>query len=181
MKSLAVELRWGHTSLPRLPWWLSGKASTCQCRRCKGCGFDPWVRKIPWSKKWQPTPVFLPGKFHGQRSLSGYSPWGHKELDPTEQLTLWLSLDKCGKVFEALSISLGTWWMLDIIVLVGINDCFVQSLGGMCSLWLSFPCILRALVSSVLCEQGHSSSVAASHSLHSQPWVSVLKNTSKGY
>ena len=47
-------------------------------------GFDPWVRKILWSRKWQPTPVNLPGKFHGQRTLVGYSPWGHKELDMTE-------------------------------------------------------------------------------------------------
>ena len=47
-------------------------------------GFDPWVRKIPWRRKWQPTPVFLPGKFHGQKSLAGYSTWDHKELDTTE-------------------------------------------------------------------------------------------------
>ena len=51
-------------------------------------GFDPWVRKIPWRGKWQPTPVFLPGESNEQRSLVGYSPWGHKELDTTEQLTL---------------------------------------------------------------------------------------------
>ena len=50
-------------------------------------GFDPWVRKIPWGRKWQTTPVFLPGKFHGQQSLTGYSPWGHKESDTTELLT----------------------------------------------------------------------------------------------
>ena len=62
----------------------SGKESTCQCRRCKRCGFNPWVRKISWRRKWHHTPVFLPGKFHGQRSLAGYSPWGHKELDATE-------------------------------------------------------------------------------------------------
>ena len=55
--------------------------------RCKRCGFDAWVGKIPWKKKWQPTPVFLPGQSHGQRSLVGYSPWGHKEPDTTEQLT----------------------------------------------------------------------------------------------
>ena len=48
--------------------------------------FNPWVGKIPWRRKWQPTPVFLPGEFHGQRSLVGYSPWGHKELDTTQQL-----------------------------------------------------------------------------------------------
>jgi len=45
---------------------------------------DPWVGKIPWRRKWQPTPVLLPGKFHGLRSLVGYSPWGHKESDTTE-------------------------------------------------------------------------------------------------
>ena len=61
----------------------SGKESICQCRRCERGGFDLWVRKIPWRRKWQSTPVFLPGKFHGQRSLAGYSPWGPKELDTT--------------------------------------------------------------------------------------------------
>ena len=50
--------------------------------------FGPWVGKIPWSRKWQPTPVFLPGKFHGQRSLVGYSPWGPKELETTEPLSM---------------------------------------------------------------------------------------------
>ena len=68
-------------SLPPAPRWLS-KESACQCRRCR---FNPWVRKIPWRKKWQLTPVFLPGKFHGQRILTDYSPWGPKELDTTER------------------------------------------------------------------------------------------------
>ena len=53
-------------------------------QRHKKGEFDPWVRKIPWRRKWQATPVFLPGESHGQRSLAGYSPWGHKELDMTE-------------------------------------------------------------------------------------------------
>ena len=44
---------------------------------------DPWVGKLPWRREWQPTPVFLPGEFHGQRALIGYSPLGHKELDTT--------------------------------------------------------------------------------------------------
>jgi len=66
----------------------SAKESTCQCRRCRRPGFDPWLGKIPWRRKWQPTPVFLPGKSHGQRSLVGYSPWGHKELDTTERLSM---------------------------------------------------------------------------------------------
>ena len=50
-------------------------------------GFDPWFEKIPWRKKWQPTPVFLPEEFHGQRSLVGYSPWDHKELGTIEYMS----------------------------------------------------------------------------------------------
>ena len=75
-------------------WWMmcspggtSGKESACQCRRCTRCEFNPWVRKIPWSKERQPTPVFLPEKSHGQRSLAGYSPWGHKGSHTAEQLS----------------------------------------------------------------------------------------------
>ena len=55
------------------------KKTTCQCRRHKRYGFDPWVSKIPWRRAWQPTPVFLLGL-----SLAGYSPRGRKELDMTE-------------------------------------------------------------------------------------------------
>ena len=68
---------------PGLPWWFRQKRTCLQCRRP---GFDPWVRKIPWRREWLPTPVLLHGEFHGQRSLGGYSPWGHKELDTTERL-----------------------------------------------------------------------------------------------
>ena len=50
--------------------------------------FNPWAGKIPWRRAWLPTSVFWPGEFHGQRSLVGFSTWGHKELDTTEQLTL---------------------------------------------------------------------------------------------
>ena len=54
------------------------------CPQCGRPGFDPWVGNIPWRRKWQPTPVLLPGKFHRLRSLVGYSPWGRKESDTTE-------------------------------------------------------------------------------------------------
>ena len=64
--------------------WLSGKEFTCQCRSHRRCQFNPGVRKIPWKRKRQPTPVFLPGESHGQRSLEGYSPQGHKESDTRE-------------------------------------------------------------------------------------------------
>ena len=63
----------------------SGKERRCQCRRHKGHWFNPWVKKIPWRREWQLTPVFWPGESHGQRSLVGYSPWGCTELDLSEQ------------------------------------------------------------------------------------------------
>ena len=66
--------------------------------QCGIPGFDPWVRKIPWRREWLPTPVFLPGEFHRQRRLAGYSPWGHKESDTTEQLTLSLTRNNKGKI-----------------------------------------------------------------------------------
>ena len=84
------------------PGGASGKESACQCRRL---GFGPWVGKIPWRRKWQTTPVFLPGESHEQRSLVGCSPWRHKGLDTTEQLNnkfrstatvLFLSLSSMG-------------------------------------------------------------------------------------
>ena len=78
-----------HWPYKGLPWWLRGKESTCQCRRC---GFDRWVGKIPWRRKWQSTLAVLSGEFHGQRSLVSYSPWGHKEWDMTSmQAGLWHS------------------------------------------------------------------------------------------
>ena len=91
LKAILVSLKWYlivvwaciSVKTNGLPRWCSDKESACQCRRWKRCGFDPWVRKIPWSRKCQPAPVFLPGKFHGQRSLTGCSAWGHKELDMT--------------------------------------------------------------------------------------------------
>ena len=64
----------------RLPWWLSDKVTTCQSRRLR---FSPWVRKILWRRKWQPTPVFLPGKPHGQRSWQATVHGVAKESDKT--------------------------------------------------------------------------------------------------
>ena len=67
--------------------WCSDKEFACQCRRHKRHSFSPWVGKILWRRKWQPTTVFLSGKFHGQKSLVGYSPRGFKGLDTTERLS----------------------------------------------------------------------------------------------
>ena len=66
--------------------FLTGSEGKSICLQCGRPGFDPWIGKIPWRRKWQPTQVFLPGKSHGPRSLAGYGPWGRKELDTTEQL-----------------------------------------------------------------------------------------------
>ena len=68
-----------------LSMWFKGKESTCQCRRH---GFSPWVGKIPWRRAWQTIPVLLPGESHGQRILVCYWPWGWKEVDLTEQLSM---------------------------------------------------------------------------------------------
>ena len=65
----------------RFPRWLNGKESACKRRTHR---FSPWVGKIPWSRKWQPTPVFFPRESRGQRSMVGYSPWGRKESDTTD-------------------------------------------------------------------------------------------------
>ena len=64
----------------RLPWWVRQQSVCLQCERPR---FNPWLGKIPWRRKWQPTPVRLPRTFHGLRSLVGYSPWGHNESDTT--------------------------------------------------------------------------------------------------
>ena len=78
-------LFWQDWDTDGLPWGLHGKGSTCQCRRLK---FNPRSGKIPWRKKWQPTPVFLLENSHGQRSLAGSSPWGCKDSATTTTSTL---------------------------------------------------------------------------------------------
>ena len=89
------------------------KESTCQCRRPE---FDPWVGKISWRREWLPIPVFLPGESHGQRSLADYSPWGHKESDMIEKLTLSLSRKK-----KARYIML--WFLLSVIAKMKLEHC----------------------------------------------------------
>ena len=71
-----------------LPGGTGGKELACQSSRQKRHRFSLWVRKIFWRRAWHPIPVFLPGKFHGQRSLVGWSPWGCKESDMTKRLSM---------------------------------------------------------------------------------------------
>ena len=83
---------WVYTFSGDLTGGSDGKASAYKCWRPE---FNPWVRKIPWRRKWQPTPVLLPGKSHGWRSLVGYSLWGHRQSDTTERTfstNLWTQL-----------------------------------------------------------------------------------------
>ena len=72
-------------NLTKLPWWLIQQRICLQCGRPRFC---PWVRKMLWRREWLLTSVFLSGEFHGQRSLPGCSPWGHKESNMTAQLSL---------------------------------------------------------------------------------------------
>ena len=88
------------------------KESACQCRRLK---FDPWVGKIPWRRKWQPTSVFLLWKFHGQRRLAGYSPWGGKELNTAK----WLSPRS---KFHVNEITQGTTFWNELLLLTHLRD-----------------------------------------------------------
>ena len=112
-------------------------------------GFDFWVGKIPWRRKWQPTPVFLPGKFHGQRSLAGYSSWGCKESDMTEHAclhgrgsTFWLFLGQY-LWYECLELwvrKLGNWALILINrgifnwTLCSLSLCPIHEIGVLKSL-----------------------------------------------
>ena len=94
---MALPMWWTWVWVGSGSWWWTGKPGVLQSMgvtknqtslsdwtdwtdQCRRHVFDPWVRQIPWRRRWQPTPVSLPGKPHGQRSLEGYSPWGHKRI-----------------------------------------------------------------------------------------------------
>ena len=99
--------------------WLSGKEPACSCRRLR---FDPWARKIPCKRKHQPSPVFLPGKSHGQRSLEAYSPWGRKRvghyLAAKQQQTLSWSLSM-ESFLDALESRPTLWFLAQIKLPLG--------------------------------------------------------------
>ena len=84
------------------PGGTNGKEHACQCRRLKRHGFYPQVRRIPWQRAWQPTPVFLPGRTNRQKSLVGYSPQGRKELDMIE-VTYHSLIIRCEGSLQSLS------------------------------------------------------------------------------
>ena len=103
-----------------------------QCSRpvsMQEIGFNAWVRKIPWRKEWLPNPVFLPGAFHRQRSLVGYSPWGSRESAMTEWLTLWLFFFPYGEMAQC-PIAHGTCYFEHWCVCLCIH---VMPFGGGCT------------------------------------------------
>ena len=87
-------------------WWLSHKESTCQYMRRKRCGFNPLVRKIPWSRKWHPAPVFVPKKFHGQRSLASM---GSQRIGHNWATELKAHKDAVSRVTPTWDLSLRFW------------------------------------------------------------------------
>ena len=116
------------------PWWLSCKESASQCRRQK---FDPWIRKIPWRRNRQPTPVFLPGKSHGQSGLVGHSPWDYKSQSwfsnqPTTSTgwtvpTLWLTTSKPRFVWQKaliLQVNQEEWSQVETLLLPSLGRGF---------------------------------------------------------
>ena len=108
------------------PGGTSGKEPACQCSRHKWHGFNPWIRRIPW-RAWQPTPAFLPGESHGQRSMAGYSPWSRKELNYE-----WSDLAHMHKIVQNIctiiqnAITWGNWvidiWDLSILFLTTVHE-----------------------------------------------------------
>ena len=86
-----------HSHFRGLPRWCGVKESICQCKTQKRSRLDLWVGKTPWSRKWQPTPIFLPRKFHEQRRLVGYCPRGCKESDATEWLNMHVHIQSLSK------------------------------------------------------------------------------------
>ena len=119
------------------PGGLSGKEPTCQCRRHKRPGFDPWVGKIPWRRAWQPTPVFVPGESKERRWLAGYSPWGHKESDTTEVTWHWYCLRIVILLERDVNISpiYGVLLVLCVLVKKPFLSCLLEISPSICVLW----------------------------------------------
>ena len=93
----SLSLQFSHLTIfeATFPGGSEVKVSACVCLQYERPGFDSWVGKIHWRRKWQPTPVFFPGESHGRRSLVGYSPQGVKESDMTERLHFLPSSQRC--------------------------------------------------------------------------------------
>ena len=132
-RSLVGYSPWGHdwaTNIHThigLPRWLSGKESACQCRRYWRCGFDPWVGKSPWRRKWQPIPVFLPGKIPwteepGRLQSMGLQRVGHDWVNECTWMRAQYSTENCfvsffSYPFHQHPTCCPFWWCLDALPL----------------------------------------------------------------
>ena len=121
-----------------LPDGSDGKESTCNA----GSRFSPWRGKIPWIREWQPTPVILPGKCHGQRSLAGYSPWVTGS-DTTERLTLSLSHFTLLLLPAFQECHLG--FLVSLYLVHNFPDCICIQLFSVPSIFFVFCCSRRCL------------------------------------
>ena len=142
--------------------WLSVKEYACECRRHQRRGFDPWVGKIPWSGKWQPALVFLPGKFHGHSILAGYSPWGCNELDTTvlahthththTHTLIWLQLDWLSNIMHCTPCFNTLFFPPKVQDIIFCNVCFLITLHAIWSLpislylWICVFCYISSFV-----------------------------------
>ena len=122
--------------------------NTCQCRRF---GFDSWVRKIPWRRKWKPTPVFLPGKSEGQKSLVGYCPWGPKKVGHNLATQTTTKLNSTTKIFQRSSLFSTVFnllWAGSHSPLLGVFCCFVFFFYG--TSYISAKLVLMPLLNFLL-------------------------------
>ena len=132
------------------PCGASGKESAWQCRSCKRLECNSWVRRIPWRRKWQPTLVFLLGKSHIRRSLVGYSPWGRKESDMTENHSSMFKvfrLTSFREVRGAWLLSAASWVLTLTLTLTPAGPAASESLNLTPDLSVQrlFSCSLRTL------------------------------------
>ena len=153
---------------PWLPWWLRKLSICLQCGRP---GFDPWVRKIPWRRKWQYTPLLLPGKSHGLRSLVGYSPWGGRvrhdwatplSLSYLNEILAGYSNLGC-KFFSFITVNMSCHslltWRVSIersaVILMGfplcVICCFSLATFNICSLLVWLVCVLGCFALGLFC------------------------------
>ena len=135
-----------HSRVLGLPWWLRWERICLQCGRL---GFDPWVGKIPWRRKWLPTPGFLPGESHEQRSLEGYGPGGCKESGTTERLSTHIRETQVGvgRVLWSLSSSWSGDGFMSINHFTAIHRAvrFWVVPSSVCALCLQQNCLFKKL------------------------------------
>ena len=121
------------------------------CLQCKRPGFDPWVRKIPWRRKWLHTPVFLTGEFHEQRSLLDYSPWGCKESGMAERLTVFTeALFPVAKIWRQPKSPLTEKWIKTMWYMCAAEYCSAikrDTFNTVLVRWMNLATIIQSEVS----------------------------------